>query len=575
VLSRRWLDPSQAKDLGALDPEAIARVTGDAWPEPRDPDELADALSVLGYVTEAEGARDGWEAFFTALRDGRRATRLDVAGGLWVAADRLGELLAIHPGARVSPALDLAPPSAEPTREDALRDVLRSRMEGLGPTTVSEVASSLGVTEGDVEIAFAALEARGAIFRGSFRPNARGIEWCERRLLARIHRATIDRLRAEIEPVTQQDFVRFLCEWQRAAPGAQSSGPSGVEAVLELLEGFEAPASAWETDILPARVEVYDPSWLDALCLAGKTSWLRRTPSRSGASPVRSTPITLVPRAAVRRWLALSESEPMDTPAGDAERLLAVLERSGASFFDDLVAGSGLVRAQAETALGELVSRGLVGSDGFSGLRALLVPSSRRREASPWRRHAHAPVFRLEASGRWTLFSRGSGEKPSDEDTDAIARVLLRRWGVVFRRVIDREGTLPPWRDLLRAYRRMEGRGEIRGGRFVAGFSGEQYALPEAVGALRALRKKPRAGTLVAVSAADPLNVVGMLTTGRRVPALAVNRVLFRDGTPIAVREGAEARTMDESGEIPHDLRAALIQRKLPPRVRAYLGNAG
>jgi ATP-dependent Lhr-like helicase len=172
------------------------------------------------------------------------------------------------------------------------------------------------------------------------------------------------------------------------------------------------------------------------------------------------------------------------------------------------------------------------------------------------------------------LFAR-SREKPNDEDTEAIARVLLRRWGVVFRRVIDREGTLPPWRDLLRAYRRMEGRGEIRGGRFVAGFTGEQYALPEAVGALRAVRKKARSGALVAVSAADPLNVVGVLTTGRRVPALAGNRVLYRDGIPIAVREGAEARSMDESGEVPHELRAALIQRRLPPLVRAYLGNAG
>jgi ATP-dependent Lhr-like helicase len=290
---------------------------------------------------------------------------------------------------------------------------------------------------------------------------------------------------------------------------------------------------------------------------------------------VRSTPVTLVPRSAVGRWLALSEKAGADALTNDAERLLGVLGRAGASFFDDLVAGSGLVRAQAEAALGELVSRGLVSSDGFSGLRALLVPSSRRREPSPWRRHAHTPAFRLESAGRWTLLGRDAAGDPSDEDVETIARVLLRRWGVVFRRVIDRESTLPPFRDLLRAYRRMEGRGEIRGGRFVSGFTGEQYALPEAVGALRAVRRKPRAGTLVAVSAADPLNVVGLLTSGRRVPALANNRVLYRDGVPIAVREGAEARAIDESGEVPHELRRALIQRRLPPLVRAYLGNAG
>jgi ATP-dependent Lhr-like helicase len=217
----------------------------------------------------------------------------------------------------------------------------------------------------------------------------------------------------------------------------------------------------------------------------------------------------------------------------------------------------------------------VVGSDGFSGLRALLVPSSKRREPSPWRRHAHAPVYRLDAAGRWTLLDRGAAEKPSEEDIEAVARALLRRWGVVFRRVIEREGVLPPFRDLLRAYRRLEGRGEIRGGRFVSGFTGEQYALPEAVGALRAVRRKERQGMLVAVSGADPLNVVGILTPGKRLPALAANRVLYRDGVPIAVREGAEARAIDESGEVPHELRRALIQRRLPPLVRAYLGNAG
>ncbi|HEX6276225.1 MAG TPA: DEAD/DEAH box helicase, partial [Polyangiaceae bacterium] len=481
VLSRRWLDPSQAKDLGALDPDAIARVTAEAWPEARDTDELADALSVLGYVTRAEGERSGWQAHFAALRDGRRAAELDVAGGLWIAADRLAELVAIHPGAPARPRLEVVPERAEPwTREDALREVLRSRMEGLGPVTLGEVAASLGASEGDVEVAFAALEAQGSLFRGTFRPNARSAEWCERRLLARIHRATVDRLRAEIEPVTQQDFVRFLCEWQRVAPGTQSAGPSGVEAVVELLEGFEAPASAWETDILPARVDAYEPSSLDALCLAGKTSWLRRTPSRSGAGPVRSTPIALVPRSAVKRWLALSDHADAEALSEDAARLYAVLERSGASFFDDLVSGSGLVPAEAESALGELVSRGLVGSDGWSGLRAMLVPSSRRREPSSWRRHAQAPAFRLEAAGRWTLLGRDVPGPLGEEDTEAVARALLRRWGVVFRRVIDREGTLPPYRDLLRAYRRMEGRGEIRGGRFVSGFAGEQYALPEA-----------------------------------------------------------------------------------------------
>ncbi|HEY3497718.1 MAG TPA: DEAD/DEAH box helicase, partial [Polyangiaceae bacterium] len=292
VLSRRWLDPNQAKDLGALDPEAIARVCSDAWPDPRDPDELMDALGVLGFLTESEGRRDGLAPLFDTLREGRRATRLDVAGGLWVAVDRLGELLALHPNAALAPPLvpDTRGQNGAWTPESALQEILRARLGGLGPVTADELARSLDVPAGAVDIALAALEAEGVVFRGSFRPERQGaVEWCERRLLARIHRATIDRLRAEIEPVTQQDFVRFLLAWQKVDPAARLSGPGGVAAALELLEGFEAPASAWESDLLPSRVEEYDPAWLDGLCLSGKTSWLRRTPSGSGAVPVRAT----------------------------------------------------------------------------------------------------------------------------------------------------------------------------------------------------------------------------------------------------------------------------------------------
>ncbi|HTQ07390.1 MAG TPA: DEAD/DEAH box helicase [Polyangiaceae bacterium] len=580
VMSRRWLDPAQAKDLGALDPEAIARVSGDAWPDPRDPDELADALGVLGFMTEIEGRRDDLTAHFDALTSRGRATRLDVAGGLWVAADRLAELLAVHPGARMEPVIVARPPrgSEAPTFEAALKELLRSRAEGLGPVTVAELAHSLAVGEDAVTVALASLEADGVVFRGSFRPGGRA-EWCERRLLARIHRATIDRLRSEIEPVTQQDFTRFLLAWQRVAPSQKLAGSTGVAAALDILEGFEAPASAWESDLLPARLEEYDAAWLDGLCLAGQTSWLRRTPSGSGATPVRATPVTLVPRSAVARWRALGAGVANQTPLSpDAEAVRAALERGGASFFDDLVRASGLVRTQVEIALGELVSRGLVGSDGFSGLRALLVPANRRGKHEYGRQRGRGPVYALAGAGRWSLL--GVTPEPAaeldDDEVEAVAWTLLRRWGVVFRRVIDREGALPPWRELLRCYRRLEARGEIRGGRFVAGFSGEQYALPDAVAALRATRKQPHDHALVAVSAADPLNVVGLLTPGRRVAALAGNRILFRDGIPVAVREGATTRLLSEDAQTPaHELESALIRRRLPPTVRAYLGNAG
>jgi ATP-dependent Lhr-like helicase len=564
VQSRRWLDAAQAKDLAALDPEAIARVCQDAWPDPRDADELVDALGVLGFLTEAEGDRSGFRPLFEALREKRRATRVDVVDGLWVAADRLAEVRALFPDARAEPALSIVPSRVEPLGfEEALKDLLRSRLGTLGPVTAAELAASLGVPAGAVDIALAALEAEGTVFRGSYRPKAgSAVEWCERRLLARIHRATLDRLRREIEPVTQQDFVRFLLEWQRVLPSSQAAGPTGLAAVLEQLEGFEAPAGAWESDVLASRVEGYEQHWLDASCLAGRTSWLRRTPSSSGATPVRATPVTLVPRGAVARWMALASSSENTPLSPEAQRVRGLLEQRGASFFDDLLRDSGVERVQVEAALGELVSRGLVGSDGFMGLRALLVPASKRRDSDYGRRGRPAAVS-LESAGRWSLFTAPCESGALDDDSvEAVARTLLRRWGVVFRRVIDREGSLPPWRDLLRCYRRLEARGEIRGGRFVAGFSGEQYALPEAVGALRATRKQPRDGVLVAVSGADPLNVVGMLTPGRRVPALTNNRVLYADGIPIAAREGAEIHVFHESRYSSEELEAALTRRR-------------
>jgi ATP-dependent Lhr-like helicase len=577
VLGRRWLDRDQAKDLGALDPEAIRRVCEDAWPDPRDADELVDMLGVLGFLTEDEGRRGDLSALFEELRHARRAARLDVNGGLWVAADRLREHVAIHPDAVAEP--PLAPLGDAPTREDALRELLRSRLEGVGPVTAAELARPLAVPVPDVEVALALLENEGVIFRGSFRKETRGaVEWCERRLLARIHRMTIDRLRSEIEPVTQQDFVRFLLSFQRVDTSDKLEGPTGLRAALSILEGFEAPAGSWEADLLAARVEHYDPSFLDALCLSGHSTWLRRTPSTSGATPVRTTPIALVPRASVERWLALAPAGAGESGLShDATRVREALARSGASFFEDIVRQSGLLRTQVEVALGELVSRGLVGSDGFSGLRALLVPASKRRETEHGRRRGR-PAYGLENAGRWSLLaSPAAGAAPGvdDEGLEAVARTLLRRWGVVFRRVVDREGVLPPWRDLLRCYRRLEARGEIRGGRFVSGFSGEQYALPDAVTALRAARKRPKTGALVAVSAADPLNVVGILTPGQRVPSLAGNRVLYRDGIPVAAREGAETRLIGERTEADPELESALIRRPLAPGVRAYLGSAG
>jgi ATP-dependent Lhr-like helicase len=344
-------------------------------------------------------------------------------------------------------------------------------------------------------------------------------EWCERRLLSRVHH-TVKRLRAEIEPVAARDFLRFLLGWQRAMPDARMQGPDAIEVVVAQLEGFEAAAGAWETEILPARVEEYEPAWLDDQCLSGRISWARLRPrsprpnGERGITPVRTTPITLLARRHAPLWAALSPLPDGVQPSGRAQTVVDCIREHGASFFDELVEGTGLLRNQVEEALAELVALGLVNSDSFGGLRALLVPLNRRRPIAIGRRRRRTVTFGMEDAGRWALARRGAaapaGSRPNPEAVEHVARKLLHRYGVVFWRLLEREADwLPPWRELLRVYRRLEARGEIRGGRFVAGFAGEQFALPDAVGALREVRRKPASNALISLSGADPLNLWG------------------------------------------------------------------
>jgi ATP-dependent Lhr-like helicase len=353
-------------------------------------------------------------------------------------------------------------------------------------------------------------------------------------------------------------------------------GPDALAAILGQLEGFEAPAGAWETEILPARLADYDPAWLDDLCLSGRAAWARLRPRVAraedggrGATPVRTTPITLLARRNAALWALLSPSPDTAEPGPSARRVVEVIRREGASFFDELADGSGLLRPQVEEALGELVALGLVASDSFAGLRALLAPSSgssRRRRATS---------FAMENAGRWALARRPRTPenlaKAAAEASEHLARTLLRRYGVVFWRLIEREAAwLPPWRDLLRVYRRLEARGDIRGGRFVAGFAGEQFALPEAVGLLRETRRKPASGALVSLSGADPLNLVGILTPGGRLAALTGNRVLYRAGLPLAFYAGGEAQFLETLPAADEwAARKALLRGALPGRVNA------
>ena len=575
VMSRRWLDPEEAADLGRLDPAAIARVREEAWPEPTSPDEMHDALMWLGFVTAEEVASGpGWEGLIRALvTDGRvvRATDTqspsDADVVRWIAVERVPLWRALRPEGLAGITVP-APYDQVWQAEDACREIVRGRLQALGPTTVPALAASMGVPAEAVEAALIALESEGFVLRGQFdAPSdaSRAVtQWCERRLLARIHRYTVKRLRAEIEPVQARDFVRFLFEWQGVGRAARRQGPDAVPAVLNQLAGFDVPAGAWEREVLPKRITDYEPDWLDEHCLAGRYLWTRLAPRSVAAdrttAPVRATPIVLLPRRDARLWSSLVA--PVDTAGATANaRAVAEFIRShGAAFFDEILEGTHLLPTQAEGALSELVALGLVNSDSFAGLRVLLLPVDRRRRAGgPRRARGRVALFGMEDAGRWTLVHRGVHRPPetgvsapgADGAVEHVARVLLQRWGVVFWKVYQREaGWLPPWRELLMVYRRLEARGEIRGGRFVAGFAGEQYALPAAIGALRESRRRHAEDEWISISAADPLNVVGLLTPGARVPALTGNRVLYHDGKPVAALGGGEVsyyETYDEA----------------------------
>ncbi|HYJ41248.1 MAG TPA: helicase-related protein, partial [Steroidobacteraceae bacterium] len=579
VSQRRWLDPESAADIGKLDPAAIAAVREQAWPEVANADELHDAMHAMGVITEEEGASGGWARYLDELMDARRATRLHTASNIsWVCAECLPLVQAVYPEARRVPLVEPPAEKAEKIwqREEAITDLVRGRLQSVGPITARDMAATLGLTLSEINIALIELESEGFVLRGRFTEEASAseavqqgdatLEWCERRLLARIHRYTIKTLRAEIEPVSGADFMRFLLEWQGVTRQPKPEGVESLAAVVAQLEGYEIPAAAWEGDVLAARLNEYDPHWLDSLCLSGRALWARLTPTKSvGAAPVRTTPIALVTRKNWSLWhsLAAAPQEEMQL-THPARALFDYFNTHGASFFDDLVSGTNLLRSQAETALGELVSAGLVNADSFSGLRALLIPSDKRRQLVARRRRV--ALFGLEDAGRWSLIRKGATRNDA-EALEQVAEILLRRYGVVFRKLLEREADwLPPWHALLRVFRRLEAQGKIRGGRFVAGMSGEQYALSDAVSSMRAIRRQETKGDLVSLSAADPLNLTGIITPGARVPALANNRVLYRDGVPVAVHSGGQSEfIVPMEPEKEWEARQVLVRKRLQP----------
>ncbi|MFW0756059.1 DEAD/DEAH box helicase [Pseudomonas sp. H11T01] len=577
VLNRRWSDPQSTDDLGALDSEAIQAVRDEAWPAPTNVDEMHEALMSLACISDAEAQVNAqWLTWLQALADSGRASRLQINAeqSLWLALERLTCLQALYPEAALHPALQALPGFDEAWNVDeALVEVIRARLSGFGPLPLSEIAEPLGLPMANVTQALAQLEGEGYVLRGRFSPGATLDQWCERHLLARIHRYTVKRLRREIEPVALQDFMRFLFDWQHLSTATQGQGSAVLPEIVNQFEGYPAAASAWDSDIFPARLKGYSASWLDDLCRSGKVVWTRLTArNKPASSALRSTPIVLLPRSQVALWSGLTEQTDSSELSPKTRKVHQALTQHGALFFDELLHEAHLLRSELETALQELVGAGLVNADSFAGLRALITPASKRQARSS-RRGRGAFVGGMDDAGRWALLRRPApaavnetirpGQTPT-ATLEHVAMTLLRRYGVVFWRLLEREADwLPSWRELLRTFHRLEARGEIRGGRFVSGLAGEQFALPEAIPLLREVRRRPHDGSLIGVCGVDPLNLAGTLLPGSKVPALVSNRLVYRDGLPAAAEiAGKQHFWLELDQQASAELRSKLIQHR-------------
>ena len=549
VEMRRTLPAQLAGEVGALDPEAIEEVRRESWPVVRDPDELHDALLTLLWLPVEEG--QDWAVHFPRLiEEGRvaelavRSERQEVTG--WVATENRTRVESVFAG-------------GDDTTLDA---IVQGWMESIGPMTSLTLAARLHLPSDLIHGSLLRLENSGQVLRGQFTPHpspltTHGIEWCHRRLLARIHRLTIGRLRKEVEPVTAAEFMRFLCQWQHVSPGSRLHGEAGLLDIITQLAGFEAAASAWEPHLFRTRLAKYEPEWLDRLCLSGAVSWGRLSPhprlsqESTGTPGRRIVPTAVAPISVFPReqgaWLLAAFGDEGRTPYSDplaglsdvARNLARALREGGASFFADLVRSTSHLPSEVENGLWELVAAGLVTADGFDNLRALMDPHRRRAEG---RERARRP---RHSAGRWSLLRTVvSHQSSAVSSAESVARQLLRRYGVVFRDLLGREALALPWRDLLVQYRRMELQGEVRGGRFVGGFTGEQFALSEAVESLRAVRKRIEKSPTshdIKLSASDPLNLAGVILPGPRVPAVPSNFVVLRDGVVVRAVLGREA----------------------------------
>jgi ATP-dependent Lhr-like helicase len=571
VEMRRILPESILEEVGKLDPAAIEQVREEAWPDLRDADELHDVLHTLiafpafhlnsGHVGTGALARPveqnstNWQPFFAQLAGQNRAI-VGRTGNreCWIATERAETFSLLFPNAT----FDTAPAEIAqkvPSKDDALLALVSGWMAHLGPATATSLSELLGIPASEIDKALLRMEASGSILRGKFTDRVERtpssatpeIEWCDRRLLARIHHLTVATLRKQIEPVTPAQFMRWLLRWQHIAPGSQVQGERATLEVVRQLQGFEVPANAWERQVLSRRIADYDPKWLDQLCLTGAVGWGRLSPhpatldSSNGNGTGRNWRRVIPTSVAPITFFVREESDWMTPHAsiGDsqglspvARQVLDYLRQRGASFFPDIVRITGKLKAEIETALWELVAAGLVTADGFDNLRSLIDPKRRAGQGSG---RTSRPRHN---AGRWAILHTDSAVE-RDRAVEGTCWMLLKRYGVIFRDVLARETNLPKWRELQMAFRRLEARGEIRGGRFVDGFLGEQFALPVAVESMRATRKMPPSGEVVTISAADPLNLVGVIVPGERIPAISGRTVSYRDGVAVEAEQNA------------------------------------
>ncbi|MFK7863512.1 MAG: DEAD/DEAH box helicase [Pseudohongiellaceae bacterium] len=631
IKNRSWSDPSDRADYSVLDAEAIAKVREEAWPYVSNSDELHDGLFGLAYMTQTEFNQRNYDAFAVPLYESNRAVAIKLSHAdvtLVVATETIPKFASLFPETFSKIMLPDFLQTQQWEPEHALREIVRGRLDGMGPLLASDIADELGIAETKVSAALIALEVEGFVFQGNYTPAQHGsvttagrpVEWCERRLLQRIHRYTIDAHRKSIKPVSLEVYTQFLFERHqlKSADESESSfpmldGQTQLQNTLGLLDGIAAPAAAWESEIYPARVEGYDPGWLDVMCISGKVAWgryslpaqsqrksqpklqhkLQEQPPQSvsrkrGGGPIKSTSISLVSRQNIDLWQALANTQKNDNRepvlSGVAAKIESDLQSHGASFFDQVQTRTGLLKTQLEEGLSELVGIGRISSDSFTGLRALLTPNS-KKPSSHRRRHRTA-MFGVEDAGRWSLldtFTQSVKDKPSrhwevldEEQLERLVAIYLQRWGVLFRSLLERELYAPPWRVLLRTLRTLELRGVVRGGRFVAGVGGEQFAYSETVDDLRKAGKAKQTagpGKFYSMSATDPLNLLNLVLPNQKLSRLLTNRVLYRGGIPIAVLETGKVHFLrDVAEDKKWEYQQMLLKQKHPVKLKSYLG---